>query len=168
MKKLFCAFLLCAAGVAHAEISTDVAIGLHASEYSPWAYDDGGFNGDDILVRGTVRLESKKRWYVGATYIGRPNSPFNQDYMVMAEFGKIFYLEKIVHIKNLYFDANVGINLNRASGFEGPLDTARMTIRYDFKKVFVALTHVSHVSSGAPFNDRPEDYVDILEIGKTF
>lgn len=169
MKKLLCAFLLCLAGVAHADVKTDVSIGLHATDYSPWSDDHGGFDGDNVLVRGTVRLESAKRWYIGATYIGRPNAPFSQDYVIMAEVGRLWDLEKIARIKNFYFDVNVGINLDRDSGMEGPLDTARFAFRYERPSgFFVALTHVSHVSAGKPFNDRVESYVDILEIGKQF
>lgn len=63
-------------------------------------------------------------------------------------------------------------------GFAGPDDTFRSTIRYVFPVAWrptrctavqpaVGYTHFSHVSAGPPFNDKPEDFIDIFEASLT-
>lgn len=66
----------------------------------------------------------------------------------------------------------VGINGTKSmpwsrtdGGFEGGPDTFRLTIRRDGERTFCDYTHVSHISDGPPFNDHPEDWVDMFECG---
>lgn len=69
------------------------------------------------------------------------------------------------------FDVAVGYNATRdEGGFAGPKDTARFTLTWMPKDdgVFVSYTHVSHFSVGWLVNKKPEDYVDMLEVGYRF
>lgn len=76
-----------------------------------------------------------------------------------------------VSMWQLCLDVAVGYNATRdEGGFAGPKDTARFTLTWMPKDdgVFVSYTHVSHFSVGWPVNKKPEDYVDMLEVGYRF
>ena len=54
-------------------------------------------------------------------------------------------------------------------GFEGPVDTARFSLRADFKNLtFVQYSHISHMSRGWPVDNQPEDWLDVVEFGVKF
>jgi hypothetical protein len=77
------------------------------------------------------------------------------------------------------FDAAVGYNVTKDApwthpgedgGFAGPKDTVRFTFTWIPKDdgVFVSYSHVSHLSTGWPVNNKPEDYIDMIEVGYRF
>lgn len=55
-------------------------------------------------------------------------------------------------------------------GFRGGTDTVRFTVRQESpsKRTFVSYSHVSHLSTGAPFSSKPEDWLDVVEVGVRF
>lgn len=65
------------------------------------------------------------------------------------------------------FEVALGYGLTDG-GFAGPDDTVRFTLRRDHGRTFCALTHISHITAGKPFNDRHEDWLDIVECGLRF
>lgn len=76
------------------------------------------------------------------------------------------------------YEAAVGYNATRLmpwsehrdGGFAGPSDTVRFTVRQESLdgKRFCGFTHISHLSAGWPFNDRHEDWLDVVECGLSF
>lgn len=58
---------------------------------------------------------------------------------------------------------------SRDGGFAGPSDTVRFSVRYDMSdSSFCQASHVSHLSAGWPFNDKTEDWLDVVECGVRF
>lgn len=54
-------------------------------------------------------------------------------------------------------------------GFAGPLDTARASIRADFKNdIFVQFSHTSHLSDGFSAGGNTADWLDVIEMGVKF
>lgn len=55
-------------------------------------------------------------------------------------------------------------------GFAGGVDTVRASVRRESNdgKRFCQFSHHSHISTGAPFNDRYEDWFDNVECGLAF
>ena len=78
----------------------------------------------------------------------------------------------------LVYEVAVGANVtktmpwsqSRDGGFAGPQDTIRFTIRRETNdgRMFCGYSHVSHLSAGRPFNDRAEDWLDVIECGVRF
>jgi hypothetical protein len=75
------------------------------------------------------------------------------------------------------YEAAVGANVTssmpwsqgRSGGFAGPQDVAHFAVRTEYQNgVFVEWRHLSHFSAGAPFNDKPEDWVDSINVGYRF
>ncbi len=76
------------------------------------------------------------------------------------------------------YEAAVGRNVSKYlpwsegadGGFAGPSDTFRFTVRREHLngRTFVSYPHVSHISEGWPFNDRKEDWIDMVEFGVRF
>lgn len=76
------------------------------------------------------------------------------------------------------YEAAVGANVTKAmpwsrnldGGFAGPDDTLRFTVRREHGngRTFVSYSHISHLSSGWPANERAEDWLDVIEFGLRF
>jgi hypothetical protein len=75
------------------------------------------------------------------------------------------------------YEVAVGVNTSQwmpwsggqDGGFQGPRDTFRMTVRQDIgPRAFVSYSHISHLSTGWPINDRYEDWLDVAEFGVRF
>lgn len=76
------------------------------------------------------------------------------------------------------YEAAVGYNATEhmpwsqgsGGGFEGPHDTVRFTVRQESVdgKHFCGYSHTSHLSAGWPFNDKGEDWLDVVECGVRF
>lgn len=75
------------------------------------------------------------------------------------------------------YEAAVGVNSTqympwsqgRSGGFDGPTDVAHFAVRTEYANgVYVEWRHLSHLSAGAPFNDKPEDWVDSVNVGYRF
>lgn len=72
---------------------------------------------------------------------------------------------------DIIFDVAVGYNASHEQGnFDGPKDTARFTLTWAPKPdgFFMSYTHVSHFSVGWPVNEKPEDFIDMIEVGYRF
>lgn len=70
------------------------------------------------------------------------------------------------------FEASVGANVTKhmsgagyGGGFDGPRDVVQFAVQAQQGRGFCEFRHLSHLSAGAPFNDRREDFVDMLSCG---
>lgn len=73
------------------------------------------------------------------------------------------------------YEAAVGANVSSAmpwsNGSDGgfhPSDTVRFTVRREDRRTFCGFSHISHISAGAPFNSKSEDWLDMVECGVRF
>ena len=69
-------------------------------------------------------------------------------------------------------EASVGANVTKSltgagyeGGFSGPRDVAQLAIQIQRGRGFCELRHISHLSAGPPFNNRPEDFGDFISCG---
>lgn len=73
------------------------------------------------------------------------------------------------------YEASVGYNTtqlmpwsrDQSGGFNGPKDVVRFSVRQESRdgRKFCGYSHISHLSAGYPFNDRAEDWLDMVECG---
>lgn len=70
------------------------------------------------------------------------------------------------------FEASVGTNVTKSltgagydGGFAGPKDVAQIAIQAQRGRGFCELRHISHISAGPPFNNKVEDFIDMLSCG---
>jgi hypothetical protein len=91
----------------------------------------------------------------------------------------LFMSAQDAHAGTLDLEVSVGANITPLlsgnpkfgagsdGGFEGPRDTIEFAVvwRSDSGRWFCKLSHISHLSAGPPFNDRPEDFLERLEVG---